>query len=145
MAAKWTKAFLRLALGMAFLSAVADRVGLWPAEVSVWSNMESFLSYMKMLAPWMPGPMVAPVGWGISILEVLLGVALILGVKTRLAAILSAALLVVFGLSMSLFTGLKGALDYSVFTAAAAALALSLFKARFLELETFWANKNEPE
>ena len=145
MAIKWAKVFLRLALGAAFLSAVADRVGLWPAEVSAWGNMDSFLSYMQMLAPWMPEAMVNPVGWAVTILEVLLGLALILGVQTRQAGIASAALLTIFALSMSLFTGLKGALDYSVFSAAAAAFSLSFFKHRFLELDSLLTKNDQPD
>jgi uncharacterized membrane protein YphA (DoxX/SURF4 family) len=54
----------------------------------------------------------------------LLGVALLLGVFTRWAALLSGILLLLFAGGMSVGTGLKSALNASVFSAAAAAFAL---------------------
>ena len=43
--------------------------------------------------------------------------------------------LLLFALSMTFSTGIKSAFDYSVFTASAAAFALSLLKTKFLELK----------
>ena len=48
------KLFLRFGIGAGFLSAVADRFGLWPAEISAWGNWESFISYTKMINPYIP-------------------------------------------------------------------------------------------
>jgi len=53
---------------------------------------------------------------------------LLLGYKTEFFAKLSGCLLLLFALSMSFSTGIKGAFDYSVFTSAAAAFSLSLMK-----------------
>jgi len=143
MKAKWTKVVLRLVLGVAFLSAIADRFGFWPAEVSAWGNMDSFLAYTKTLAPWVPVALVNPLGWAISLLEVLLALALILGIKTQWAARISAVLLFIFAISMSLTTGLKGTLDYSVFSAAAAALALTLISEKYMELDQLWTKPQQ--
>ena len=48
--------FARLALAIGFLSAVADRLGLWTpllgSENVVWGNMESFTAYTGVLLPW---------------------------------------------------------------------------------------------
>ena len=45
--------FARLALAIGFLSAVADRLGLWTpllgSENVVWGNMESFTAYTGVL------------------------------------------------------------------------------------------------
>ena len=43
--------------------------------------------------------------------------------------------LLVFGLAMTFSTGIKGVFDYSVFTASAAAFALSAMKEKFFELD----------
>ncbi len=64
--------------------------------------------------------------WTATLAEVALGVALILGLFTRTAAWLSGVLLLLFGLGMTVGTGLKSALDASVLSAAAGAFALSV-------------------
>ncbi|WP_323757958.1 DoxX family membrane protein [Roseivirga sp.] len=141
MKAHWIKVLLRLALSIAFLSAVADRFGFWPAEISVWGNMETFLTYTSSMVPWAPESLVPFMGWSATILEVLFAVLLILGFKTRLTAQLSGILLLIFGLSMAFSFGIKAPLDYSVFSAAAAAFGLSLIKEPFLEVDQFIGKK----
>lgn len=135
MNSKLTKLFLRLALALGFLSAVADRFGFWAGEISVWGNWENFLAYTQLISPWFPESWVPILGALATGAEILFALGLILGLKTELIAKLSGILLLVFGLSMSFSTGIKGALDFSVFAAAGAAFALSLIKEKFLELD----------
>lgn len=135
MNAKWIKLFLRLALGVAFLSAVADRFGLWPAAVSAWGHFDAFLAYTATLAPWAPASLLPALGWAVTIIEMVLGIWLILGFKTKLTAQLSGLLILSFGLSMAITSGIKGPLDYSVFSASAAALGLSLIPGDFLSVD----------
>ena len=141
MKAHWIKVFLRLALSMAFLSAVADRLGFWPEEISTWGNMEAFLAYTESMVPWAPESLVPFMGWSATILEAIFAILLILGFKTKLTAQLSGVLLLVFGLSMVFSFGLKAPLDYSVFSAAAAAFGLSLIKEPFLEIDQLTEKK----
>jgi hypothetical protein len=61
--------------------------------------------------------------------ETIFAVALITGFRLREAAIGSGVLLTIFGISMALELGIKAPLDYSVFTAAAAAFSLALMAA----------------
>lgn len=143
MNSKWIKVFLRLALGVAFLSAVADRFGLWPADVSAWGNFDSFLAYTGSLAPWAPSSLLPAIGWGVTILEIVLGLWLLLGFKTRLTAQVSGFLILIFGLSMAITSGIKGPLDYSVFSAAAAAFGLSLLPGNYLEIDQLLEKKKE--
>lgn len=119
--------FLRFALAASFLSAVADRFGLWGAEGTpgvVWGNVESFLAYTALLNPWAPASLSNFLGYAATILEVVLALFLVIGFKTKLTAFGSFALLMIFGLSMVFVFGVKAPLDYSVFTAAAASLLL---------------------
>lgn len=141
MNSKWVKVFLRLALGVAFLSAVADRFGLWPAAVSAWGNFDSFLAYTGTLAPWAPASMLSALGWGVTVLEIILGLWLILGFKTKFTAQASGFLILIFGLSMTFTSGIKGSLDYSVFSAAAAAFALSVLPDTYLEIDQLLQKK----
>jgi uncharacterized membrane protein YphA (DoxX/SURF4 family) len=57
--------------------------------------------------------------------ELIFAIALITGFRLREAAIGSGVLLTVFGISMALALGIKSPLDYSAFTAAAAAFSLA--------------------
>lgn len=62
--------------------------------------------------------------------ELVLGIALIAGVRVRWAALGSAVLLTLFGLAMAVSFGLKSPLDYSVFSASACAALLALHPLR---------------
>lgn len=132
---KLIKLGLRLALALGFLSAVADRIGWWPPEVSAWGSWESFLAYTEVLNPLVPNSLIPTLGLIVTIIEVILGLGLLLGFKTRLVAYLSGTLLLLFALAMAITTGIKGPLDYSVLSAAAAAFALSTFTEQYLELD----------
>lgn len=129
------KLFLRLAIGLGFLSAVADRFGYWSPTVSVWGNWDSFLEYTYIINPWFPERFISTIGIIATIAEIVFAVCLILGFKTVFFAKLSGCLLLIFAISMWFSTGIKGPLDYSVFTAAAGAFALSKLEGNFLELE----------
>lgn len=132
---KYIKLFLRLALAFSFLSAVADRFGLWAKEISVWGNWDNFLNYTQLINPWFPESIIPIIGAFATILEILLALFLITGFKTELFAKISALLLLLFALSMTFSTGIKGAFDYSVFSASAAAFALSTIKEKWLEID----------
>ncbi len=132
---KIIKLFLRLALASGFLSAVADRFGLWSKEYSSWGNWDSFLGYTQMINPWFPKVLIPTIGIIATMAEVVFAICLIVGFKTKLFAQLSGFLLLIFALSMAFSTGVKNALNFSVFSASAAAFALSLLKTKFLELD----------
>jgi len=129
------KLFLRLAISIGFLSAVADRFGLWDKEISVWGNWDNFLSYTKLINPWIPNSLISTMGILATVSEIIFALFLIIGFKTELFAKLSGFLLLIFALSMTFSTGIKGALDFSVFSASAGAFALSLMKEKYLELD----------
>jgi thiosulfate dehydrogenase [quinone] large subunit len=124
--------FLRLALGVGFLSAVADRFGLWGpsgAKNVAWGDFAHFTQYSGQLNPWAPAALVPTLAWISTAAELVLGVALILGLFTRWAALLSGILLLLFAGGMTIGTGIKAPLDASVFSAAAGAFALAVLGA----------------
>lgn len=126
---RYASVFLRLALGAGFLSGVADRFGLWGPSGTVnvaWGDFQHFTAYTARLNPWAPAPTVPALAWAATVAELVLGVALILGVFTRWSALLSGVLLLLFASGMAIGTGLKSALNASVFSAAAAAFALTV-------------------
>lgn len=121
----YIKLFLRIALALGFLSAVADRLGLWGQEVSVWGNWQNFQTYTQSLVPYMPEVFIPFIAIIITLMEVVLALLLIIGFRIKITALVSGYLLLVFAVSMTLFYGIKGTFDYAVFTAAAAAMGLS--------------------
>lgn len=121
--------FARVALSAGFLAAVADRFGLWgPVGTGAvaWGDLDAYQQYVHELAPYLPVMLVGVVGWIATVAEIVVGLALLLGVATRWAAAASAATLLVFGLSMFFFSDYEAPLGMSVFSAAAAAALLAL-------------------
>lgn len=120
--------FARVALAISFLSAVADRFGLWTpllgSENVAWGNMDNFIAYTGVLIPWVPKLFLPVLAWSATIAEVVLGVLLLIGFQMRIVALLSGILLLTFAFSMLFFLNVKAPLDYSVFTAAACAFLL---------------------
>lgn len=123
--------FSRWALGTAFLSAVADRFGLWGrygVKHVAWGDFARFISYTHSLTLVFPYSMSVLFAWIATVAEITLGVLLLLGFKIRGTAFLSGVLLFIFGIAMSFASGVKAPLDASVFSAAAAAWLLSCRK-----------------
>lgn len=125
---RWAALALRVALAAAFLSAVADRFGLWgPAGTPgvAWGGMEAFLAYTGELLWYLPDPLVRFAGWTATVLEVALAIGLLTGVRLREVAGASGLLLTSFALAMTTAYGAEPALSYSVWTAAAASFLLA--------------------
>src|SRR5437660_130957 len=88
--------FLRLALGISFLSAVADRFGLWGAYGQpnvAWGDFSRFVAYTGKLNWFAPTAVIPALAWAATFAEILLGLALVLGFFTRVAALLSGLML----------------------------------------------------
>lgn len=124
----FAEVFLRVALAASFLSAVADRFGMWgaPGEPGVaWGAWDPFVEYVALLNWFAPAALHAPLGWIATIAEVIIAIGLLIGWKLRWFALASGGLLMVFAVTMTIATGIKSPLDYSVFTAAAASFLLA--------------------
>jgi len=126
--AGYAAAFLRISLGVGFLSAVADRFGIWGppgAHLVAWGNFHNFLRYTAMLNPWFPHSWIPAVGWFATICEAALGVALLVGFRIRAVAFCSGLLTLGFAVGMICGLGVKAPLNYSVFVVSAAAFVLA--------------------
>ncbi len=121
--------YTRLALGAAFLSAVASRFGIWDGDPGM-AKFAGFIEYTAEVNSFMPAATIPFLAWGATVAELSLGLALIVGLRLRWVAIGSAVLLALFGTAMAISSGLKSPLDYSVFSASAAALLLALSQTR---------------
>jgi len=119
--ASFSSVFLRFALGLSLLSAVADRFGWCGAfgqpNVS-WGNFARFVEYTGTLNWFVPHAMIPALAVLATCAEILFGLLLLAGWHTRITALCSGMLLMTFGLAMTLTLGLKAPLNLSVFSAA---------------------------
>jgi putative oxidoreductase len=116
--------YARIALGTAFLSAVAARFGLWRDR-----GPHPFAQFIQSTAEvnwFLPGSLAPLLAVMATIAETTLGVLLIAGFKRRGAGLASAIVLALFGSAIAISGGIKSALDASVFSASAAALPRTL-------------------
>lgn len=135
------KLFLRLTVAVSMLSAVADRFGLWAKELCMWGNMDKFIAYTQTLIPYIPANYVVYLAWTATVLEVLLPICLLLGLKLRWTASLSGLMILTFALAMATSLGIKAPIDYSAFTASAAAFGILACGNGFWEMDNLFGNK----
>ena len=120
--------FVRFAVGLSFLSAVADRFGWWGAAGQpnvAWGEFDKFVEYTGRLNWFLPHAFFPPLAVIATCAEIVLGLLLLAGWHTRIAALCSALLLTAFGLTMTLALGIKAPLNFSVFSAAGGSLLLA--------------------
>ncbi len=123
--------FLRLALAAGFLAAVSDRFGFWgpPGTTNVaWGDFGHFLAYAATLNPELPASWIPIVGWIVTLAETTFAITLFLGFRTRTFALLSGLILLAFASGMTIGTGIKSALNASVFPASAGAFLLATMR-----------------
>jgi putative oxidoreductase len=122
----WAFLYARVTLGIAFLSGIADRFGLWRGRNVGYGNFDGFIRYTAKVNSFMPASSIPFLSWSATIAELALGIFLLIGVWLRWTALASALLLILFGTAMAISFGPKSPLDYSVFSASAAAILLAL-------------------
>ncbi len=123
---RWGRIYARIALGAAFLSAIAGRFGLWDHKIDLKYFFVDFFKYTAEVNSFLPASVIPAIAWAATVAETSLGVLLIAGVWKRWIFLVSAVLLALFGTAMAISFGLKSPLDYSVFSASAAATLLAL-------------------
>lgn len=122
---------LRLALGLTFLTPVLDRLGILgqPGTGNIeWGNWSNFIDYTTTLMPFFDRPMVNVMGTVATISEAVIAILLIIGFKTRYAALASCLLTATFILFMITSVGLQKPINFGVFTASTASLLLSYIR-----------------
>jgi uncharacterized membrane protein YphA (DoxX/SURF4 family) len=126
--AGYASLLLRIGLGVGFLSAVADRLGLWGAfgQPNVeWGGFSRFLEYTHTLNWYLPDAMTLPLGLIATGAEIVLGFLLLFGWRTRAAALFSALLMLAFAVAMTLALGIKAPLNFALLTGIGGSLLLS--------------------
>jgi putative oxidoreductase len=119
---------LRCALGITFLTPVLDRLGFlgeFGTGNIEWGNWENFIDYTKTLMPYFDRSTVNIMGGIATVSEFLISLFLIIGFKTRYAALGSCLITLTFILFMTTSVGIQKPINFGVFTAATASLLLS--------------------
>lgn len=120
--------FLRLALGVGFISPVADRLGLWGPSGTPnvgWGDWAHFAAYARKLMFFLPVGQADSLGLVATVAEVVIGVLLIVGFRTRWMALGSGLLTLAFAASMTAALGIHAPLNYSVFAVSAGSFLLA--------------------
>ncbi|ASK29330.1 DoxX family protein [Chryseobacterium sp. T16E-39] len=135
---------LRCALGITFLTPVSDRLGLLGAPGTgniEWGNWENFINYTTTLMPFFDRPMVNVMGTVATLSELLIGILLIIGFKTKYAALGASLLTFTFILFMIFSVGIQKPINFGVFTATTASLLLSFIPTYHWSLDNFLKKK----
>ena len=146
--AAFSSVVLRLGLGLGFLSAVADRFGLWGAfgQPNVeWGNFSRFLEYTYTLNWFLPARVIPSLGVIATSAETLFGLLLLVGWHTRTIAWLSGLLLSVFGVAMTIALGVKAPLNYAVLTGVGGAFLLATCESFPLSVDGFLFRRNRSQ
>lgn len=120
--------FLRLALGLGFIFPVMDRLGMLGAagtHGNSWGNWTNFVVYTNSLMPYVNSSVANVMAAVATLGELVFGILLIVGYKTRFAAFGSFLITLIFALSMLFFAGYRFPFSYSVFVCSAASLLLA--------------------
>jgi uncharacterized membrane protein YphA (DoxX/SURF4 family) len=92
----FSSVLLRFALGFSFLSADADRFGLWGsfgAPHVAWGTFARFVAYTRQLNWFLPNATITALAILATCAEAILAILLLFGWQTRIAAALSGVLL----------------------------------------------------
>jgi uncharacterized membrane protein YphA (DoxX/SURF4 family) len=125
---KLPQLYLRVAIGIAYLWEVADRLGVLGAHGQPhvgWGDWQHFTAYAAQVMSFLPTGIVPVLATVASVGEGVFGLLVILGLFTRMAAIGSGILSLCFAIAMAISFGIDSPLGYSVFTLSAASFLLA--------------------
>lgn len=141
---RWAAALMRLPVAVAFLDAVADRLGfLGPhgAPGVSWGDFAHFIRYTAQVNSFMPSITIPFLAVAATACETLFGFALLAGVWIPLTAAGAAVLLFLFATAMTISGFSQFA--YGVYLMAAGAMALSTVDASLLSVDALLSKQQK--
>ncbi|PXX56597.1 hypothetical protein DFR70_119149 [Nocardia tenerifensis] len=108
---------VRAVLGLLLLGSVADRFGLLgaPGDDGVsWGSFAAFIDYTRTLLPTFVSRLTGGIALAATVVEFVLGAALLIGVRPRVVAAATAGLLATFTLAMWASLGFAAMSAYAV-------------------------------
>ncbi len=104
--------------------------------VTSWGDFAHFVAYTRTMTTFLPAGLAAPLAVLATVAEITLGVALLLGMRLRLAALGSAVLLAIYAVCMTITLPLAQQFHYTVFVLATCMLTLATLDGTPLTLDT---------
>jgi len=135
---------LRIALGLGFILPVLDRLGILGPKGSTgvaWGDWKHFVDYTNTLTPFLNRTLANVMAALATLAEIIFGICLIIGYKTKQVALGAALLTLAFGLSMAIFLGIGAPFNYPVFVFTGAGLVLSGIGRYKWSIDDFTGNK----
>ena len=129
----WSFLYARATLGVAFLSGIADRFGLWRGRNVGSGNFAAFVRYTAQVNSFMPASSIPFLAWTATIAELVLGILLLAGCGFA-GRLWPVRFYWYFSeLSWPSRSASSRPLDYSVFSASATAILLALNERRAVD------------
>jgi putative oxidoreductase len=125
---RWPTVVVRILMAIEFLLAVADRFGLLGApgtSMVSWGTFAHFIDYTRSMTTFLPGRFAGPLAVAATVIEIGLASMLLVDARLRIVALGSAALLGIYGISMTATLPIAEQFHYNVFAFAAAMLVVS--------------------
>lgn|GEM_PF-370380 len=135
---RWITAMLRIFVGIAFLSAVGDRLGIFgsPGTPGVsWGTFRNFVIYTGQVNSFLPLAVIPTLAVVESIIEGLLGLGMLLGLALRVTVLGSTVLLFLFGVAMTISLGLSSTYPFAVFVLATGTFLMTNVDSYFLSVD----------
>lgn len=120
--------FLRLTLAFTLLAFVADKLGLFgePGTPTItWGDMDNFSVFLQTMLPFMPENTTQKLAVFFTVMEVILALMLLFGLKVRWAALGTGIYSLVLSMLMLVFVSLKAPFNYSLVLMCGAAFLLA--------------------
>lgn len=125
---RWLDVAVRTLMAADFLLAVSDRFGALgaPGASGVsWGDFAHFIDNTRSTTSFLPGSFAATLAVAATVIEIVLGVALLLGTRLELTASAATLLLSVYGTSMVISRPVAEVFHYNVFVLAAGMWSLA--------------------
>ena len=125
---RWMAVIARLLMAIEFLLSVGDRFGVFGPAGSPgvsWGNFANFVAYTEQVNAFLPAEFAPVLAVLATIAEIVLGTTLLVGLRTRLAALGASVLTLFYGIAMTISGMTAGQFHYSVFVLCAGMLALA--------------------
>lgn len=132
---------LRIATAANFLSAVAGRLGYWDGT-PLQEKWQGFIAYTGQVNSFAPASIVPFLALSATIIEVIIALLLLIGYKTRWAALAGSILTFIFFVTMSISFGMQTPMNYSVLVDCTSALLLATMPAYRWSMDEVLAQKN---
>ena len=138
--------YLRIAIGAGYVVFGLDRLGCWGSYGSKnvsWGDWSHFMAYAQKVMSFLPFSLANILAMIATGAEIILGILLLAGLFTRMAALGSGILSLLFALSMAISFGIVSPLSYSVFTVSAGSFLLATVE-KFQWSIDYWLQAKKP-